>query len=115
MVLEGFRLSSRKEILDRPPYHLSDQFFIGGGGDLSCGHALSISEHGKAVGNFAHLFEKMTDVNNAQAFTSQFSDECEKAFHVLALQATGGFIHENNPRARSDGPADFNNLPRRYR
>src|SRR5437899_13051639 len=57
----------------------------------------------------------MTDVYNAETFAFQSAYQREKMIDILTLQAAGGFIHQNDSRARGYCAAYLDDLPRRYR
>src|SRR5207245_7253077 len=103
----------RKKILHLAPYHFRDQLLVSDRGQRTCHHTLAVAEHGEAVGDLAHLFEKMTDVDDADAFSLQPSDERKKPLDIFALQAAGWLVHEDDARARGDAAANLDDLPRR--
>ena len=75
-------------------------------------HAAAIAQDGVATGDLADFFEKMTDVNDRDAARRELSDQTEQAVHVLALQAAGRLVHQEDARVRGERAADLHHLLR---
>jgi len=108
-------ISKRKEILDGPSYHLSYQLTVSHRLEPPGGNALSISQHGEAVGNLADLFKEVAYVDDANTLIAQPSDQSKEPLHVFALKAAGRFVHENDAGSSRDGPANLDHLLGRER
>jgi len=94
---------------------MSDQFIVCHRTEFAMTHAESVSEDRIGVGNFAHLFKKVADVNNTDTVVPQASDQIKEMGHIVALQAAGRLVHEDDVGPRRHGATDLNNLLRRDR
>src|SRR5438132_3282937 len=52
----------------------------------------------------------MTYVNNREPLIAKFSDETKEVLRVVALQAAGRFVHQNDLRSGGDGAANLHYL-----
>src|SRR5512132_1925886 len=97
--LRARSLPRRKEILYLAPNHLGDQLIVSDCPQRTGANTLTVSQHSETIGDLAHLFQKMTDVDNTDALVLQPANQCKESFHIVALQAAGGLIHKNDAGA----------------
>ncbi len=96
--------------VDRPADHLRDQRLVGHLGEGAGGHAAAVAEHGEPIGDLAHFLEEMADVDDGHAARLQLADEREEPRHVLARQAAGRLVHQDDGRPRRHRPQDLDDL-----
>src|SRR6185369_17749095 len=87
-----------EKILLRASDHLRDQFIVAGARDVAGSDAASVAQDSEAIGDLAHLFEEVTDVNDGDAFGTEAANQLEEISDVVALQAAGWFIHQDDTR-----------------
>ena len=97
----------------RPPDHVRDQLIVARVRDAAAGHAAAIAQHGVAAGDLAHFFQEMADIDDRDAARRELPDQGEQAIHVLALQAAGRLVHQEDARVGGEGAADLHHLLRR--
>src|SRR5467141_1458631 len=89
---------------------MRNELIIRGGVDFTCGHALPVAKDREAVGDLAHLFEEVTDVDHTDLLIPKLADQPKEMLHVVALQTAGRLVHQNDSRPRGDGAANLDYL-----
>ena len=77
-------------------------------GAVSDGFA--VAQHGVIVAHALALFEKVADVDDADAAGAQVCDDLEEILGVDACEAAGGLIHDEHLGLAEQGPGDLDEL-----
>src|SRR5207249_1107541 len=87
---------ARINILDFASHHQTDDVCEFGRGHVARANALAVAQHRVAVADALALFEKVADVNNADAALAQLGDDAKKIFHIDLREAARRFIHDED-------------------
>ena len=90
------KVAAGEKILDWTSYHVRDHLIVRDGRDRAIRDAPAIPEHREIIGNLAHLLEKMADIDHGSALVSQLANQTKQPLNIVALQAAGRLVHQDD-------------------
>jgi hypothetical protein len=99
-----------EQLLELSADHELDQVIRRGARGQAGRDRRTLAQHGHPVADASDLVESMRDVDHADAFISEASDDVEEGLDLVVVEDRRGLVHDEEADAVRQGPCDRDDL-----
>ena len=106
----AWRARAREEVLDAAADHQGHDLLARGRAVGPAARVAPVAQHHEPVGDLFHFLDEVRDVDDGVAVRLQPAHQLEQALDVLAAEAAGGLVEDEDARADGEGAGDLDEL-----
>ena len=99
-----------KQVVDAASNHQRNNLRLAHRRQIAAADRLAVAQHGVTIGDLAHFFQKMADVDDAAAGRLESADGLKQPASVLLRERTGRLVEDNHPRVGDQGAGNLDQL-----